>query len=46
VATACRLIRSIASGEPHGATIEDAVIVSELVDAMLASAREGRWKQV
>jgi predicted dehydrogenase len=38
-----RLVRSIASGEPQGATIADAVVAAELVDAMLVSARERRW---
>ncbi len=32
-----------ASGSPQGATIADAVIAAELVDAMLVSARERRW---
>jgi predicted dehydrogenase len=38
-----RLVRSIASGEPVGATIEDALVAAELVDAMAASAASGSW---
>jgi hypothetical protein len=40
----CRaLVESIDSGKPHGATIEDAVVAAELVDAMVTSYRERRW---
>jgi predicted dehydrogenase len=41
-----RFVRSIATGSPVGATIEDAVRAAELVDAMARSARERRWVQV
>ena len=40
---AYRLAGSIVSGSPSGATIADAVIAAELVDAMLESVRERRW---
>ncbi len=43
VVEAHRLAASIVSGVPQGATIADAVIAAELVDAMLESARERRW---
>jgi hypothetical protein len=33
-------------GAPAGATIDDAVIAADLVDAMLTSVRESRWIQV
>ncbi len=40
----CRaLVESITTGEPHGATIDDAVVAAELVDAMVRSYDEGRW---
>jgi len=40
----CRaLAQSIATGVQHGATIDDAVVAAELVDAMVASYEEGRW---
>lgn len=38
-----RLITSIASGQPVGATITDALRAAEIVDAIAASARERRW---
>ena len=38
-----RLLRSIASGTPEGATIVDALHAARLVDAMAESARERRW---
>jgi predicted dehydrogenase len=41
-----RLIGSIVRGAPAGATIDDAVIAADLVDAMLTSVRESRWIQV
>ena len=41
-----RLLESIATGVPVGAGIDDAVVAAELVDAMLASARESRWVHV
>jgi hypothetical protein len=37
------LARSIVSGEQVGATIDDAVRASELVDAMVTSFEERRW---
>ena len=43
VIEAHRLAGSIATGSPMGATIDDAVVAAELVDAMLESARERRW---
>jgi predicted dehydrogenase len=43
VVEAERLVRSIAGGTPVGATIEDAVVAAELVDAMAESAASGRW---
>jgi predicted dehydrogenase len=40
----CRaLVQSIDSGKPHGATIDDAVVAAELLDAMVTSYEEGRW---
>jgi predicted dehydrogenase len=40
----CRaLVESIDSGKPHGATIDDAVVAAELVDAMVTSYQERRW---
>jgi predicted dehydrogenase len=43
VVEAHRLVRSIASGTPEGATITDALRAARLVDAMADSARERRW---
>jgi predicted dehydrogenase len=40
----CRaLAESIQTGRPQGATIEDAVVAAELVDAMVRSYEERRW---
>ena len=40
----CRaLVESITTGEPHGATIDDAVVAAELVEAMTRSYDERRW---
>jgi predicted dehydrogenase len=39
-------LRSIATGSPFGATIEDAARAAELVAAMAESAKERRWVQV
>jgi predicted dehydrogenase len=40
----CRaLAQSIATGVQHGATIDDAVVAAELVEAMVTSYEEGRW---
>jgi predicted dehydrogenase len=46
VVEAHRLVRSIASGTPEGATITDALRAAQLVDAMAESARERRWVDV
>ena len=43
VIEAYRLVSSIRTGVPSGATIEDALIAARLVDAMAESARERRW---
>ena len=43
VIEAHRLVRSIATGTPEGATITDALRAARLVDAMAESARERRW---
>jgi predicted dehydrogenase len=41
-----RLIRSIATGQPMGATIEDALRAAEIVDAMAESAANRAWVSV
>ncbi len=46
VIEARRLISSIVTGRPVGATIADAVVAADLVDAMLESSRTGRWLRV
>lgn len=46
VIEAKRLLESIMSGEPRGATIEDMLGVARLVDAALRSAADGRWVQL
>lgn len=43
VIEARRLVESIATGTPHGATIEDALRAADLVDALARSATERRW---
>jgi predicted dehydrogenase len=43
VVEARRLVESISTGVPHGATIEDAVVTAGLVDAMVTSYEEKRW---
>ena len=43
VIEARRLIESIATGKPHGATIHDALIAARTVDAMIVSADERKW---
>lgn len=43
VVEAHRLVRSIATSTPEGATITDALRAARLVDAMAESARERRW---
>nr|WP_294696288.1 Gfo/Idh/MocA family oxidoreductase [uncultured Friedmanniella sp.] len=40
-----RFVRSIATGRPVGATIEDAVAAARLVDAMQASVVSGGWER-
>lgn len=41
-----RLVESIASGRSVGATIADAVVTAELIDAMVRSHAERRWVQL
>jgi predicted dehydrogenase len=41
-----RLVQSIATAQPHGATIEDALRAAELVDAMADSADRRAWVSV
>jgi predicted dehydrogenase len=43
VVEARRLVESIATGKPVGATIHDAVVAAEIVDAMLASSEQREW---
>ena len=43
VIEAHRLITSIATGTPIGATIDDAVTAAQIVEAMAVSARDRRW---
>lgn len=43
VIEAKRLVDSIAEGKPHGATIHDAVVAAEVVDAMLESIAGRKW---
>jgi predicted dehydrogenase len=38
-----RLVRSIAEGKPHGATIHDALRAARIVDAMEESIAQRRW---
>ena len=46
VIEAQRLIESIATGGPVGATIHDALAAARVVDAMIGSADERRWVQL
>lgn len=46
VIEARRLIESIATGRPVGATIQDALVAATTVDAMIVSADERRWVQL
>lgn len=46
VIEAHRLVRSIVTGRPGGATIEDAVAAADTVEAMATSARERRWVEL
>ncbi|GAA1999112.1 Gfo/Idh/MocA family oxidoreductase [Nakamurella flavida] len=43
VIEAAAFLRSIADGEPHGATIDDAVAAAQALDAMTESVASGRW---
>jgi predicted dehydrogenase len=43
VIEARRLVESIATGKPIGATIHDALAAAKVVDAMLESANERKW---
>jgi predicted dehydrogenase len=43
VVEARRLVESISTGVPHGATIEDAVVTAGLVDAVVRSYEERKW---
>jgi predicted dehydrogenase len=40
---AYRLVQSIATGQAHGATVEDALSAAEIIEAMAESARDRRW---
>ena len=46
VIEAHRLVQSIVTGRPIGATIEDAQTAARLVDALAESARTRRWVPV
>ncbi|ELS58213.1 Gfo/Idh/MocA family protein [Streptomyces viridochromogenes] len=46
VIEACRFLRSVAEGTPHGATLQDAVHSAAALDAMVRSARSGAWVTV
>jgi len=43
VIEAARFLKAVADGKPQGATITDAVRAATLLDAMAASARDGKW---
>jgi predicted dehydrogenase len=43
VVEAHRLVQSIATGEAHGATVEDALRAAEVIEAMAVSAESRRW---
>jgi predicted dehydrogenase len=43
VIEARRLIESIATGTPVGATIHDALAAAKVVDAMILSSQERKW---
>jgi predicted dehydrogenase len=43
IVEANRLVQSIATGKAHGASIEDALHVAEIIEAMAESARSRRW---
>jgi predicted dehydrogenase len=37
------LVQSIATGNPHGANIEDALYAAEIIEALAESAHTHRW---
>jgi predicted dehydrogenase len=39
-------VQSIATGEPQGATVENALRAAEIIEAMAESARSRRWLTV
>jgi predicted dehydrogenase len=43
VVEACRFLRSIQDGTPHGATLDDAIRSAEALDAIGRSAESGAW---
>jgi predicted dehydrogenase len=43
VVEAHRLVQSIATGQAHGPTVEDALYAAEIMQAMAESARSRRW---
>jgi predicted dehydrogenase len=46
VVEAYHLVQSIAAGEPHGATVQDALKAAEIIEAMAESAGTRRWLTV
>jgi predicted dehydrogenase len=46
VIEAARFLRSVSTGRPEGATVEDAVRSAEALDAMTSSVRSGSWVTV
>ena len=46
VIEARNFVASILDGQPHGATIDDAVASAAALDAMTASVASGRWELV
>jgi predicted dehydrogenase len=46
VVEAYHLVQSIATGEPHGATVDDALRAAGITEAMAESARSRRWVTV
>lgn len=46
VIEARNLLRSVADGTPHGATLDDAVASAEALDAMTRSAASGTWARL
>src|SRR5215213_11652309 len=46
IVEAYHLVQSIAAGEPHGATVQDALKAAEIIEAMAESARTRRWLTV